>query len=888
MSAASTSSGEVAPGATSNPPKVNSAAAELLPATDTLWREVYHVTGPLADAGTWRAVRTDTAEEVMLRVLPGREDNARAQAWDRLCLGRLPNVLKAREAHTIADTRVEVYDAVRGVPLDAWRAARTSVDIATVESITRQLAAALSALHTNGLVHLGLRAGAIFVQEDDKGVHCTLAGLDNATLFDTTELVPAPVDPLYAPPEAVTLQFHEPGPGLCAWDWWSLGRVAQELVLGHHVLDDLPATDATQPAPPRAARAEALLLERQANGPRAGAVEVMGSLDPRLDVLLRGLLTSARSARWGSEFVDRWLQQQPVSHHYDAPLALEKFPWRGRPRTVAEVARELRTAESWSEAAAHIFDADTPGTLADFIRRSSEQKQAALNLGEMLKLAEEEPLRSQPPAVTREIVLPLALMSLAGEKFIWRGRRLDGESVRSLLAEDADNPERLAFVRTLIDVNVASHIDRYDFEAGRSLAEIGRAASEAEAIIEQHGWLASPTAEDRVKIFRLTLELESNLLAARNRLKTSFANSRQPEVEKFFKQARPSRAELVALAWVEPKAAECGFVTHAEWAQQELLGLRERGSQLANALFWTRLARALQAGPLFFGPGRKLAAVWGAAIALLAWLWPGPGGLAAIAGLIGTVALARAAFFIGTTTAVKRFVPTAPRWGWNDGIPRCLAEWETARQGRDAPAIESALREINASIGRLAPLVAAPAPVAEPPKFGGFRGTALASWLVLGVVIASLGWRIKVHPPALPWPNSAEKAALAAAATAKAAEVEREAAAAAAVAESLKLSWPHRLRSDPEVPIVKSTLPATSAQIRYAKARGRKLFAPYRRDTIETLAIFDVPAGDEIGVMMFDGKRGVPVNDRVYILTQPPPTRTWLALDNRPGIYLAD
>src|SRR5205823_5377413 len=116
--------------------------AELLPAADTLWHEVYHVVEPLpAPDGEqlWRAHRTDTAEEIVVRVMPGTKGDGRSAVWSRLGMIELSFLQRARDAHFVAGRRVEVLDALRGLPLDAWRAARPSVDVATVETIVRQL-----------------------------------------------------------------------------------------------------------------------------------------------------------------------------------------------------------------------------------------------------------------------------------------------------------------------------------------------------------------------------------------------------------------------------------------------------------------------------------------------------------------------------------------------------------------------------------------------------------------------------------------------------------------------------------------------------------------------------------------------------------------------------
>lgn len=906
MPAAPASTVGVASRAASGSSVIAQAAAELLPATDTLWQDVYHVIAPISggtgDVQLWKAHRTDTAEEVVLRVVPGIKNAGRLEAWKRLCTIELSHLQRAREEAVIGGCTVEVVDAVRGVSLAAWRSGRSSVDAATVEALVRQLAEALGVLHATGLVHLGLKPETVFVREEGGVLNFTLAGLETVVCFEGDTPIPAAVDPLYAPPEAAGLLQHEPGPALCAWDWWSLGRVAQELILGRHVVDKLPDADATQSTLMRAARAETLLFEHAAKGMKAGAVEVMVGLEPRLDLLLRGLLSSSPEERWGGEFVDRWLRQKPVKEHYTVPRTEKKFRWRGRLYTVIEAAKDLRTAELWPEAASHIFEPDSPNTLAHFIRRAPDHDLVRSQLADLLKLMEVEPLRSTPPAAAREVVLTLALLQLAGANLLWRGRRLDGTTLHAILAEDADNPERLAFARALTNRTITAQIDRCDFESGRSLTELGRIAAEAESMIRRQGWLKG--ADDRAveRIFRLSIAPEADLHAARERLRHDFARSNQPAVDKLFKSAKCTRAELVALAWAEPSAAACGFVKHADWEATQLKQLRERGEQLAGALFWARLGRALAAGPAIFGGIFVLGAIWCVAAIAVAGVWPGPKWLPVAVAPLVLALIMRVAGVLMFSGAVRRWVPGAPPWKFFDGIARCRAELRSTGKGLDATALEAALAEINTGIAQLKLINPPPVPVDGPPRFGSVRTIALAGWFVLAAVVAACGWRAKTHRPSLEsirtaWfpsavvpltPGAIAGAALPAGAVPPAAEAKLVDKESAGPSGPIKVSWPYKPGDDAQVIGLKENLPATNAQNSYALKRGREIVAPYRLETINTLVIFEVPVGDKVAVMVFDGVKGGLVNSRVYVLEFRPLARSWIEVGEHKGIYLGE
>lgn len=881
MSADPASSVRVAPLGTS----AISPASALLPSNDTLWHEVYHVTALLAEANgvrLWQANRTDTAEEVVLRVTPTAQCEARSEAWPRLCGIELSHLQRVREVQHVGGCQVAVCDPIPGLPLDAWRSQRASVDIATVEAVVRQLAEALGVLHSSGLVHLGLRPGVVYVREGPDGLHFTLGGLDTVCRSEGQQPFAALADPLYAPPEVAALEMHEPGHALCAWDWWSLGRVAQELILGHHVVDLLPETEIGASPSQRLARAESLLLGRETKGLCAGAVEMMTELDPRLKLLLRGLLASSPEGRWGPEFVDRWLRQKSVKEHYGLPWSEVKFRLRGRLHTVHEAAKALQSAELWAEAAPHVFEAGTPGTLANFIRESDTHALLRPQFAELLKSVEAEPLCSLPPALAREILLTVALAQLSGSVVVRCGRRLDAACLHALLAEEPDNPERFALVRAFTHRTITMRIERFDFEGGRSLAAIERVATDAETFIRRQGWLTADDAGAGEKIFRLALEPETTLRAARERLQRDFAGSKQPAVDAIFKNPRPARSEFVALTWVEPSAPKFGFITHAEDTVLKLQALHQRGAPIISALFWARLGRALAPGALLFGPCWISAVVWGLAIGLIAAMWSGLTGAAGALSLLAFLAIMRVGFTSALRPAVSRFSPASPVWAFNDGAARCLVEMQAVAGGLDAARLENSLRELNAEIAKFTLTGPPPAPLAEPPHFGGMRIAAFASWIVLLGIFAGLGWHAIANPPS--WTTSVVSIS----SPAKTVRTTATTSDAGSAGSDAKVSWPHRPGDDPDTPTIKDTLTATREQIEYAKRRGSALAAPYRPETISTLIIFSVRAGDDIAVMVYDGKRGKLVNEKVYLLSYRLRTRSWVQVEESAGIYLED
>ncbi len=858
-----------------------------LPVAGSCWRGKYEIAAQPADPGVataWRGRSVDGGHDVVLRAVRPSEPEVRAQAWAKLGGIDSPHLQHARDAQRCGEWRIEIADALPGVPLPDWRAARGSVDAATVKAIVSQLAEGLGALHAFALVHLALRPEAIFVEEVAGAIYCRIGGLEAVTTFDRSEPLPAVVDPFYAPPEALGLNVHVPGPGLCAWDWWSLGRVIQELVLGQHIAGQLAKAATRPPAPEARARAEALLLEGDPKGPRAGAVELMTALDPQTNLLLRGLLTSAKDARWTGDNIDRWVRGLPGKEHYATPRAETHFRWRGRPCTVQEIAGFLQSAEHWPENSVQLFEPTTPGTLAHFLRWSTNQALLHDQLTSALELADALPLKLSSPAAQREAVTAVALMQLTASRLVWRGRPFDPTTVAAMF-DELGEADGLMVLRALSTRSTALQIERVDAGAGRTLTELGRVTGDVENILRRYGWIAANDTAAAARIFRLALEPVASLRNIRDGLAQSFAGSDHPAMEKLFKSASAGRVELVVVAWAAAAPERFKFFTQAEAARRRVEVLRARGAELTSALTWAQLEQALGAGPIVFGEWGWFILTWFLAGLVALALWPG------LIGIAAAIVPALVAFvfrmLVGSRQqdALREFLPDA-KWTWRDGPPRCQRELRVAGRGVSRAALETERENVDRELALLKQVQPPPAPLPELPQFGGLRLAGIFSWVLLAGVVGVGVWQLYTHPPsAKAWkaawaPPSAQPkpgAAIAAPSSGKAAEEK---------AAEVNVSWPYRPGETAEKTTLRSTQAATSEQIEYAKKHGRDLVAPYRAESIDTPIIMPVPAGDAVGVMIFDGKRGDLFNEQVYLLEFEPIPRTWIEVAGRKGIYL--
>lgn len=855
-----------------------------LPVAGACWRGKYEIASQIDDGSgtpTWRGRAVDGGHEVVLRAIRPTDPEARTQAWSKLGGIDSPHLQHARDAQRAGEWRIEIADVVPGVPLHEWRAGRQSIDAPTIKAIVSQLAECLGALHAFALVHLNLRPEVVFVEQTGTEIFCRVGGLDAVTTFDRSEPVPAAVDPFYAPPEALGLNLHVPGAGLCAWDWWALGRVVQEAILGQHIAGQLAKAATHPPTPEARARAESLLMEADAKGPRAGAVESMSGLDASTTLMLRGLLTSAKDARWTGDNVDRWLRGLPVKEHYSTPRAETHFRWRGRPCTVQEIATILQSAEHWAENSVQLFESTTPGTMAHFLRWSISQATAHEQLTAALELAEMLPLKLSSPAAQREAVTAVGLMSLSGSKLVWRGRAFEASTVGAMLDELGET-DGLMVLRALSTRSTALQVERVDAAAGRLLTELGRVTGDVESILRRYGWLPANDIAGAARVFRLALEPIATLRSNRDTLAQSFAGSDHAAIEKMFKAQGAGRTELVVLAWAAPTPERFKFFTHAEAARRRADALRTRGVELINALAWAQLERAMAVGPIVFGGWGWFILTWFFVGLAAIVLWPGLIGVGAAFVPAIVALLLRILFGSRPQRSLRDYVPEA-KWTWRDGPARCQRELRVAGRGIGRAALETELGNVGKELAELKNVQPTPAPLPDLPQFGVLRFAGVVSWVVLAAFVGVGAWRVYAHPPsAKEWkaawaPPVDQKPGASTAHAVKAAD-EKPA--------EVKVSWPYRPSDTAEKASLRSTQAATPEQVEYAKKHGRDLVAPYRPETIDTPIILPVPSGEAVGVMIFDGKRGELYNEQVYFLGFEPIPRTWVEVAGRKGIYL--
>jgi hypothetical protein len=847
-------------------------------------------------------------------------DNRRARAWARLNAVPDAGWLKPVACLESEDRRIEILSAGSGRTLRDWVGTRR-VSVADVEAIVRQLAEALQALHAGDVAHLDLRPEHVVV-EGEAGPRVRLGGLERATALAPGEHVVLHGNPFYAPPESVGLFRHAAERTLLAWDWWTLGRLVQELILGKHILGEILHRDVSRETQELQARAESLLAEHEGTT-RAGAVEQMPTMDATLTHLLRGLLASCAGGRWGFAEVQRWLAHEPVRDRYDLSRHDRLFVCGERTLTVPEAAELFGKTELWTEGITQLFQSEKKDSLRQFLAQNPAQAKAHEKLENALKLEESIAFKEVPEKIRRELVASIAWTQLAEglAPARWRGRRIDAALLRAWLS-DGEQPEGLIRVQGVLSRVFRQAIRHDDSNTADLLEAYANAFEAARTWVAARGQPIDSVVKERALLLCLLAE-ESELARENVSMKALYACSRDAAVDALFQKQQPTTYERALVVFSGKAADDFDYVSHAQWREERYLELMQRGEQTAGALFWTQLRHALRAGPVVFsGNGWWIPlAVMPAGAALYAGRW-----LEAV--LLGGLTLAaavgaRLGWWLAQRNDLNRRVAKGQSWGFFDGAKRCAREAERALNAGApgaADALKAAIAEINSEIGKLSyepprPGIDSPAPPT------GTWILSSASWLLLLAVLAvgavqirnergrehsALAEAAPTTVPATaggggesavvdvrsgnetrkkvePWEIKPKPAEVVAPAEEKPAGVY------APPEEEVKITqvaWPFKMSPTAQSVRVRGIVDATSGQLAAAGAAVEDMKKRYDEKTINTMVAVRVPTASGFGLMLYDGKLAKFANNSVFEIAFNPLNRTWLEIGGVRAFYL--
>ncbi len=225
--------------------------------TGSRWKMVYHIGEQLDDithGRIFKAAHVGSSDSVFVRAFKVQDDSRQA-VWERLVELKGDGFIEAMEAAQAEGKRVEVVRATPSTTLREWTTHRKLAP-GEIELLVRQLTVALHALHQKGAVHLNLSPDTVFIKSTDAGLRAYVGGLECAASFRGAGSFVHSVDPYYAPPEVVGLYQFPRNPALRAWDWWTLGRVVQEVILGKHIMGHILERDVSRQTQELKTRAE--------------------------------------------------------------------------------------------------------------------------------------------------------------------------------------------------------------------------------------------------------------------------------------------------------------------------------------------------------------------------------------------------------------------------------------------------------------------------------------------------------------------------------------------------------------------------------------------------------------------------------------------------------
>lgn len=852
--------------------------------------------GALTEGGRWRTyqiggqigssfIATDITamEEVLLHSRPlGDRAGKRRAEWDRLNSVPPEGLMAPREAHEENGRRYEIYHMPVGMPLREWAAKRT-LSAAELDAVVQQLTNTLDALHAAGVAHLHLHPQTIYVEVTRKGLRVQLGGLENVTLYDQTELIPVSVNPYWAPPEAAGLYQHKPGSGLCAWDWWTLGRILQELVMGSHVFGQMFGRDVTGEPFDLRARAENVLLERDASGVRAGAVEMLpAEVDARLRTVLRGLLTTVRDGRWRADEVRRWVQSGTGPDRYDLPRDSRLFWWRKRAYTVPEAAVHFLQPDNAFDGILQWFPAaqtaDTP--MRDFLAETPTLRAESDRVKQILGFVDTFPWQQYLLNARRSAVSGLAWRILAGPldaRLSVQRWSVDEMGMREMLS-DAPPPEALAYARVLSLPAYRRAVEAVDAPAGRTLALMAENGFEALNQAVARNWIGAGDDDAHARLLWFAFESEAELLARRDRLRGAFATVRDAAIQALFAKERPTRTDLVLLAYLGENAARFGFVTQGEWSSERAAALRQGATHARAAIFWSRARRLLLCGQSLLGAWPIFLAIWIPAVAIVTaaggWLW---GVCLALLALF-----LRVAAWLLLRSIVKRL--GYGNWRVADGMRRVQAAVVAA----EAQLPEAARRNMVAAFNSAAADLRALAPretIVAPPRMTLLWLLALLAQLVpLAICLGPLlGLNLARERDTTDYYRRPASHAISLGPNHELYEITNE-------GFGQRKRGPLKYWDVPAkepIPLsVRALHPASPRQRAYARVGAELLLEPYPRWDLKLTLAVPVDFGPDAPVMLYDTESRELTDERAFELHEQPREKTWYWLGNRRVVYL--
>lgn len=263
-------------------------------------------------------------------------------------------------------------------------------DLEGLTTLVGEVAGALNALAECGIRHRDIQPNAIVVREREP-LDLVLTNFGSATLSQSDLDIIAPLEiTRYTAPEAIA------GGVAPSSDWWSLGMVLLEKV--------------TRGACFAGVNDQAFLIHIMTNG-----APIPAALNPRVELLLRGLLARDRHARWGWTQVREWLDgESPL-----APEAAQDVADAESKRGITLGGRRYAAAKTFALAAAQgatwdeALDLFRTGALATWAEEAGLTPVQQAEMSQISRL--EDTSDDLKLALTLKVLNPALPLSARGE-----------------------------------------------------------------------------------------------------------------------------------------------------------------------------------------------------------------------------------------------------------------------------------------------------------------------------------------------------------------------------------------------------------------------------------------------------------------------------------------
>jgi len=297
----------------------------------------YTAVGELPNPGTEADVLkvVDPAGAELVVKLYRRGITAERTVWAKLDEISSPHVIRFVETGTAAGRDYECMEFLSGGNLTALVSAPgTPLPAMLVTDVVRQVADGLMALHSFNLLHRDLKPENILIRRRTP-LELVVTDLGLARVLDRSVIAASRSGTqAYFPPE---LLVHGGGSQSRARDWWALGMIVRELLVGRRTFDEM-------------------LDGSIANSIALRDIDLSEVEDPRMRLLCRGLLTRDPEDRWGADQVGEWLAggSPAVTDSRSAQDGASGLPFAGKTYTGRpQLARAL--AANWELAARRYF-----------------------------------------------------------------------------------------------------------------------------------------------------------------------------------------------------------------------------------------------------------------------------------------------------------------------------------------------------------------------------------------------------------------------------------------------------------------------------------------------------------------------------------------------------